>query len=296
MLEMCTVVKMNVSVPLFVCARGNCVDVLPLPVVSLLERVEFNNETDHLILTGDFISKGPASPAVVDVARTMGASCVRGNHEDKILLTRRDINAVKLFIPSPAAHPLGGPQEYFDEDSFPIGDKITRELAGSFNQDQIDYIASCPVILRVGQIKGMGEVSVVHAGLTPGVHLEDQDPISVMNMRTMDTDSYYPSRSPDGEPWSSTWNKYQASLPHHHGSTVIYGHDSKRGLALERYSKGLDTGCVKGGELTALVVEDGDDYLDAKMETFSVPCGDYRVKKKETEPAETLSSAKFRRS
>jgi hypothetical protein len=40
----------------------------------------------------------------------------------------------------------------------------------------------------------------------------------------------------------------------------VYGHNSKKGLNVNRYTFGLDTGCVKGGRLTALVV-------DAKGET-----------------------------
>lgn len=39
--------------------------------------------------------------------------------------------------------------------------------------------------------------------------------------------------------------------------TVVYGHDAKSGLSLKEYTKGLDSGCVKGGKLTALVVSDG---------------------------------------
>lgn len=51
---------------------------------------------------------------------------------------------------------------------------------------------------------------------------------------------------------------------------VVYGHHSKAGLQIARWSKGLDTGCVKGEELTALV-------LDAKgrQELVSVGCKDY---------------------
>jgi hypothetical protein len=41
----------------------------------------------------------------------------------------------------------------------------------------------------------------------------------------------------------------------HQRSTVIYGHDSKRGLSIGKYTKGLDTGCHRGGELTALIIE-----------------------------------------
>lgn len=41
--------------------------------------------------------------------------------------------------------------------------------------------------------------------------------------------------------------------------TAIYGHDSKSGLSLREYTKGLDSGCVKGGKLTALVISDGGE-------------------------------------
>lgn len=40
-------------------------------------------------------------------------------------------------------------------------------------------------------------------------------------------------------------------------STVIYGHAASRGLDVKRYSMGLDTGCLYGQRLTALVVSRG---------------------------------------
>jgi hypothetical protein len=40
-------------------------------------------------------------------------------------------------------------------------------------------------------------------------------------------------------------------------STVVYGHDSRRGVVVKKFSKGLDGGCVRGGKLTALVIEGG---------------------------------------
>lgn len=61
-------------------------------------------------------------------------------------------------------------------------------------------------------------------------------------------------------------------LPAAKRSTVIYGHDSKRGLQIGTYSKGLDTGCVKGGKLTALVI---DGNAKAGPKVVSVPCKDY---------------------
>lgn len=61
-------------------------------------------------------------------------------------------------------------------------------------------------------------------------------------------------------------------LPASKRSTIIYGHDSKRGLQIGTYSKGLDTGCVKGGRLTAMVI-DGTPKTEPKI--VSVPCKDY---------------------
>jgi hypothetical protein len=58
------------------------------------------------------------------------------------------------------------------------------------------------VILRVGPIEGMGEVVVVHAGLVPGVDLENQDPSAAMNMRTLDPETRVPSSSASGTHWA----------------------------------------------------------------------------------------------
>ena len=59
-------------------------------------------------------------------------------------------------------------------------------------------------------------------------------------------------------------------------TTVIYGHDSQSSVALGKYTKGLDTGCVKGGKLSALIIEDG-----GKTSIKQVKCKD-RVKAKTT--------------
>jgi hypothetical protein len=49
---------------------------------ALLEKVQFEPRKDHLVTTGDMIAKGPDSLGTVDLLREIGASCVRGNHED----------------------------------------------------------------------------------------------------------------------------------------------------------------------------------------------------------------------
>lgn len=52
--------------------------------------------------------------------------------------------------------------------------------------------------------------------------------------------------------------------------TVVYGHDAHSSLSIRTFTKGLDSGCVKGGKLTALVIEDG-----GKQSIVQVSCRGY---------------------
>ena len=165
-------------------------------VDQLLNKVSFDSKKgDHLIFTGDMISYSDKSPSVVDIGRQHHASCVRGTHEDRVLLVRRQMvtsNMVHLAGPTESIH--GGQDwDQMDEESFSQGDYKDRTLAARLSDDQADWLDTCPAILKVGQIKGMGEVVVVHGGLVPGIELESQDPSSVMTMRTIDLKTHVPS-------------------------------------------------------------------------------------------------------
>ena len=271
---------------------------------ALLKQVHFNPKKDHLVTTGDMIAKGPDSLGTVDLLREIGASCVRGNHEDRILLLAQDLNSTRLIQ-------NGGGRSRdealaLEKLSSPFPKSSHESLSVDLNAEQIAYLQSCPVILKVGHIDALhGNVVVVHAGLVPGVPLEDQDPGSVMTMRTIDLHSHVPSKGGKEGPgkdgnhkppnhknpspkrpvkkwpynvhWARLWNQFQKMLPEfkkwrdEERMVVVYGHDSRRGLEVKKWSKGLDSGCVSGGRLTALVVGNG-----AKVELVSVKCRDYR--------------------
>lgn len=59
----------------------------------------------------------------------------------------------------------------------------------------------------------------------------------------------------DGKWWVESWNSQQKAKPESDRLTLVYGHDSKRGVQMEDYSFGLDSGCVNGGKMTALVLQ-----------------------------------------
>lgn len=165
-------------------------------MVQLLEKVSFNQKGgDHLVFVGDMINKGPDSKGVVDLAREHSASSVRGNHEDRILLLRQEMVKTKTLTTPDEGRYSG----------FSSRELAERALARSLSEEQAQWLENCPMILNVGQIPGMGQVVVVHAGLVPGIELEKQDPSSVMTMRTIDSDTNVPSPKKKGSNWAKVW-------------------------------------------------------------------------------------------
>lgn len=221
-------------------------------LARLLGKTAFDPRRDHLILTGDMVAKGPDSPGVVQLAQKMNASCIRGNWEDKLLLSLADARAAATAS-NPHAVAL-------------------HQLARQFSSQQIAWLQKCPVILRVGPVPARGTLVAVHAGLVPDIPLERQDPFHVMNMRTIDLTTRIPSPRHKGTPWEKLWNHRQKKLHRENSTTVVYGHNQRRGLNAQEFSFGLDTGCVRGGKLTALVV-DGD----GKTEIVHVDCSKERA-------------------
>ncbi|CRK44355.1 hypothetical protein BN1723_006064 [Verticillium longisporum] len=64
-----------------------------------------------------------------------------------------------------------------------------------------------------------------------------------------------PSEAHDGHAWAPVWDAVQKRAETGEGRiAVVYGHDAKRGLHVGEYAFGLDSGCVRGGKLSALVV------------------------------------------
>ena len=168
---------------------------------TLLDELSFAPDTDHLILTGDLIAKGPSSTEVIDLARSLGASCVRGNHEDRVLLAHRDLLSSHVPISREHRDPDRS-MDSSDDHLYDVYNTKEHQLARLLTPSQADYLLSCPVILSVGQLPGLAELVVVHGGLVPGIELRRQDPIHVMTMRTIDIDTRVPSENRTGIPWT----------------------------------------------------------------------------------------------
>ncbi|KAF4968994.1 hypothetical protein FSARC_3648 [Fusarium sarcochroum] len=179
---------------------------------ALLQKVSFDKENgDHLIFVGDLVNKGPDSPGVVQLAMDLGASAVRGNNEDRVLAAHTAIKRGKsldlierLKNPALEAAKNEGDQSEAPVDakddlrSLSLGDLKPYSAESDFgtaaklSDEQVVWLSSLPLILRIKVLKGAiappwsaGTLLVAHGGLVPSLPLEKQDPWAVMNMRSL---------------------------------------------------------------------------------------------------------------
>lgn len=257
---------------------------------ALLEKVDFSKQNgDHLILVGDLVNKGPDSSSVIDLAMRLGASAVRGNHDNAVLKAATEIKAREEnpsqgsrgdTLPENSEATSSGETVQDPNNADKPASSPKYETASSLSTTQLDWLAELPLILRVKLPRypssTLGDsLIIVHAGLAPGIPLEDQDPHAVMHMRSLvhppgDETSLTPAEAPGDESWIGEWDKWQEGLPSK--STVIFGHDAKRRLQLGKYTIGIDSGCLYGNQLSAVVIAASGNGIEHQI--VQVECAD----------------------
>jgi hypothetical protein len=190
-------------------------------LLALVERCGDPGDTRY-VMVGDLVAKGPDSQGVVAWARATRVEAVLGNHDAAVLrVGDPDVD------PPPRAHHVA--------------------VAETLRDDDLAWLAARPLWIEV---EGTAPAShlVVHGGLVPGVPLAEQERKHLLNLRSI-TDAGEPTKKIEGTPWGALWK----GPPH-----AVFGHDAVRGLQRHPWATGLDTGCVYGGALTALVLPRGD--------------------------------------
>ncbi len=113
----------------------------------------------------------------------------------------------------------------------------------SFTAEDWQTMADMPLFAELPE----HQLVIAHAGIDPTVPLARQDPWVLTHLRSFDE---------NGEPTHRDGAKSWAAS--HVGPThVAFGHNAIRGLQVFEHATGLDTGCVYGGRLTALVLQPG---------------------------------------
>lgn len=177
--------------------------------MQLLEKCNYSPE-DQLILAGDTISKGPKSKKVLKfIKKNPQILCVQGNHEFRIIQNLTQKEPIKKLYPE---------------------HQIVIEELGNKLSSYIEMIQKWPLYLE------FKDFIVVHAGIRPGIPLNEQNPIDLVTLRTLE---------PHQQPW---YEKY------HGTKLIIHGHWAQQGLTIKENVIGLDSGCVYGKELSAVIL------------------------------------------
>lgn len=106
--------------------------------------------------------------------------------------------------------------------------ETVRELAdGLFYY--MNYIESWPYYLD------FDDFSVIHAGIRPGIPLAEQSKKDLVYLRTLE----------NGDAWYEDYKDKKL---------LVHGHWARKGLVIQENVIGLDSGCVYGKQLTAVIL------------------------------------------
>eukprot|EP00898_Chlorokybus_atmophyticus_P008182 jgi/Chlat1/8365/Chrsp80S07797 len=233
-------------------------------LVDLLKKVG-RKDDDVVVFVGDLVNKGPGSRQVLQTIMALGscARTVRGNHDDAAL-------AAALHHKATGESLMGSKYEW----------------ASEATDDELNFLSNLPYSLRIPSRNSI----VVHAGLIPGVPLEEQRLDDLCQMRNVVNASEMSSsdvgsaegvstRSNRSEQQTSTSGQQQEEQQHYEQRApegligidatdkgtawaelwrgpehVYFGHDAPRRLQCHEFATGLDTGCCYGAQLTACIL------------------------------------------
>lgn len=208
---------------------------------DLLAKVSFNREHDRLIVAGDLVDRGPDSVGVVRFVRENG-ECVLGNHEAKLMRRwrhhQRKLREPKYKIPM-------RPSE--DQEA----------TLAALSMDDARWLSGLPSTITLEE----QNIVIVHAGVIPSQPIERQ-PEEVHTMVRFISEKNHRMqplimpgfRQPNGSVfWAEVYDGEK---------DIIFGHNvvgleqprTWAGNESRGWCHGIDTGCVFGGHLTAVIL------------------------------------------
>lgn len=192
----------------------------------------------HLILLGDLVDRGADSAGVVARAIELRASrphfgCLKGNHEEVFLeAASGDAKATKFLVRIGGKNTLLSYGITLNEYNELEYEDLSRLLQERVPEEHLNFIQSCDDMIEVG------DYLFVHAGIRPGVALEDQKPADLRWIR--DVFLRYPGA---------------------HDRMVIHGHSITEEVDRRENRIGIDTGAYASGRLTAIGLQGQDCWF-----------------------------------
>ncbi len=202
------------------------------------DRARGSASSKRLIFLGDYVDRGPDSKGAVARVKAMKESddhvtCLKGNHEEMLIRTcRGDRRTAGVFARN------GGRETALsygiDEAAYDAADlgELTELMAAHVPEDHIRFLAGLVDWVEAG------DYLFVHAGIRPGIPIEEQDTSDLRWIR-------------------SEFTEYRGNL----GAMVIHGHTITEHPDEQVNRIGIDTGAYATGCLTAIGLEGPDRWF-----------------------------------
>ncbi len=212
--------------------------------IALIEAIELDNReqgpaTASVVLLGDLVDRGPDSVNVLALAREWqkfrNVHIIAGNHEEMFLRSFESEDMLRHFLRHGGRETLlsyGMDKNVYSRASI---DEIQDLMMKLVPQQDLDFIAGFENIVTIG------DYIFVHAGIEPGLPMEEQQVAKLRWIR---------------EPFLSHAEPFDG--------VVVHGHTISETPQDQGNRIGIDTGAYCHGRLTALVLEgDGRRYITA---------------------------------
>jgi serine/threonine protein phosphatase 1 len=228
-------------------------------LIRLLEAIRIDSHARPpaavtLVFLGDFIDRGRDSATLLKVFSLADADAedvkvLKGNHEAALVdVYRGDEEALAFWLQfggRPTLEGLGVPVGGRPFDSA----RTLALLRGALDGAIVDWLDRLP------HSWSLGDYFFTHAGIRPRVRLARQDPDDLLWIR---------------EPFLSSKRR--------HEKVIVHGHTVEPGVPrLGGNRIGIDTGAHETGRLTALGLENGEQWLvqacDGRPRIVSPPLG-----------------------
>jgi serine/threonine protein phosphatase 1 len=201
-------------------------------LTQLRERIvmdsgDFTGQRKVVVYLGDYVDRGPRSCEVIDllVDEPLGgfeSVHLKGNHEKFLLDFLDDASVWPLWLYNGAGATLSS----YGVSRTAGAEGAQAEFRARIPERHLEFLRA----LALSHVEG--DYFFVHAGVRPGVALEDQDEADMIWIRD-------PFLYSDAD----------------HGKIVVHGHSIARQPEVGANRIGIDTGAYATGKLTCLVLE-----------------------------------------
>ncbi|MDX8378915.1 MAG: symmetrical bis(5'-nucleosyl)-tetraphosphatase [Gallionella sp.] len=242
-------------------------------LLQLLEKIRFDPAADRLWLVGDLVNRGPGSLQVLRLIKSMGDSAITvlGNHDLHLISVANGVG--KLHKGDTLDEILSAPDRdelltwlrnqrlLYVEGEFvlvhagllpgwtvvqaaKLANEVEVALRGSAYVDFLANMYGNKPIAWAEDLKGHERLRVITNALTRMRICTDR---GKMEFAFKAERQHIP---PGYRPWFDVYGRASSE------ATLVFGHWSALGLMLKPNAIALDTGCLWGGPLTAIRLDD----------------------------------------